>query len=85
MDAVIHLDQQLFDRARQLADAAGQTVDAFVAQTLKTSLEEHPPAKGEKTHLPQNHEMRLQPGIDINSTAKLLDLMDEGLDVSQRR
>jgi hypothetical protein len=84
MEAIIHIDDQLFNRAQEFAQAAGQTVDAFVAQKLKESLEMQPPPVGGKTHLVQNCEMRLEPGIDINNSAELLDIMEKGLDVSQR-
>jgi hypothetical protein len=85
MDAVIHLDQQLYDRAQQLAQAAGQTVDAFVAQTLKASLEEQsPPPEEKKYSFPRDYGSGLLPGVDISNSAQLLDVMEEGLDVSKR-
>jgi hypothetical protein len=84
MDTIIHLDEQLFNRAREFAQAAGQTVDAYIAQQLKNSLDNQPPSSGEKTRLVQNCEMRLQPGVDISNSAELLDIMEKGLDVSQR-
>lgn len=85
MEAIIHIDDQLYTLAQESAQAAGQTLDAFIAQKLKDSLETQPPPTGGKTHLVQNCEMRLQPGIDISNSAELLDIMEKGLDVSQRR
>jgi hypothetical protein len=102
METTIHLDDQLFDRAQQFALAAGQTVDAFIAQTIKESLEKQSTPSGTKTHLIQNSEMqlkspeekfcfpretgsRLRPGVDISNSAELLDIMEEGLDISKRR
>jgi hypothetical protein len=86
MDATIHIDDQLFIRVQQVAEATGQSVDAVISQALVENLESpHKPYAGEKIHLIRDKGMGLKPGININNNAELLDIMEEGLDVSRRR
>ncbi|MGD0517968.1 MAG: hypothetical protein ABSA26_10580 [Thermoguttaceae bacterium] len=86
MDATIHIDDQLFIRVQQVAQATGQTVDAVISNALAETLEsQEKPSSGEKTHLVRNGKMKIRPGIDINNNAELRDIMEEGLDVSRRR
>jgi hypothetical protein len=86
MEAIIHIDDQLFARAQQLAVSTGQTVDAVVVHALEETLErQEKDASREKVHLIRDHGMRIRPGIDISNNAELLDIMEEGLDVSRRR
>jgi hypothetical protein len=85
METIIHLDDQLFSQAQECAQAAGQTLDAFVAQSLKNSLEKQPPASSDKKFdFPRVSGSILMPGVDLNNNAELLDIMEEGLDVSKR-
>jgi hypothetical protein len=86
MEIIIHLDDQLYRLAQEHAQVAGQTLETFISQTLNESLEKQFPSPSkEKTPLIQNFQMRLRPGIDISNSAELLDIMEEGLDISKRR
>ena len=86
MDATIHIDDQLFIRVQQAAQATGQTVDAVIANALVTTLHSQKESStGKEIHLVPNDKMKIRPGIDVNSNAELRDIMEEGLDVSRRR
>jgi hypothetical protein len=86
MDTTIHIDDQLFIRVQEAAAATGQTVDAFIANALTETLA-HPEkdSSGKIFCFTRDRGMRLMPGVDINNNAELLDIMEEGLDVSRRR
>jgi hypothetical protein len=86
MDTNIHLDDQLFTRVQEAAAATGQTVDAVIANALDKTLESQKKSlAGEKVRLVRNDKMKIKPGIDINNSAELRDIMEEELDVSHRR
>jgi hypothetical protein len=86
MEAVIHIDDQLFARAQQLAVSTGQTVDAVVVHALEETLERQEKASpAEKYCFPRDRGMGVLPGVNIDNSAELLDIMEEGLDVSRRR
>ena len=86
METIIHLDDQLFARTQQVAASTGQSVDAVIAHALTESLaRQENSSSGEKIHLIRNGTMRIRPGVDISNNAELLEIMEEGLDVSRRR
>jgi len=86
MDANIRLDDQLFIRAQELAAATGQSVDTVIANALAETLaRQKTTPSGEKFCFTRDRGMGLMPGVNIDNNAELLDIMEEGLDVSHRR
>jgi hypothetical protein len=86
MTATIHIDDRLFLQAQELAQATGCTVDAFIAQALEESLQKQQRAVAEKKYsFTRDRGMGLRRGVEISNNAELLDIMEEGLDVSHRR
>jgi hypothetical protein len=84
MEVVFNIDDQLFNRAKQYVQATGQSMDAFIAQSIETALEQYStPTTEDRFCLPQAKDMKLLPGIDLSNSAELLDIMEEGLDISQ--
>jgi hypothetical protein len=85
MDATIHIDDQLYIRVQQVAQATGQTVDAVISNALAENLESpQKPSSGEKFCFTRDKGKGVMPGVDINNSAELLDIMEEGQDVSRR-
>jgi hypothetical protein len=85
MDTTIHIDDQLFIRVQQVAQATGQSVDAIIANALTETLKnKQATASGEKFCFTRDRGKGVMPGVDINNSAELLDIMEEGQDVSHR-
>ena len=85
MDATIHIDDQLFIRVQQVAQATGQTVDAVISNALTETLtHQQATSSGEIFCFTRDRGMGVMPGVDINNSAELLDIMEEGRDVSYR-
>ncbi|MCC6124259.1 MAG: DegT/DnrJ/EryC1/StrS aminotransferase family protein [Pirellulales bacterium] len=86
MEAIIHIDDRLFHRAQAFAQASGQSVDAFISQSIEKTLEnQSEEAKKGKYCFPRDRGGGVLPGVDLSNSAELLDIMEEGLDVSKRR
>jgi hypothetical protein len=86
MEAIIHIDDQLFARAQEAAAAAGQSVDAVIAQALTATLPQEPQPSSKKEFCFTRYRGKgLMPGVNLDNSAELLDIMEEGLDVSRRR
>lgn len=81
MRTTIRLDDALFADVRRLAAETGRTMTAVVEDALRDALARRsirpPPARPE---LPTFRGQGLQPGVDLDDTAALLDLMDESPD-----
>lgn len=85
MDATIHIDDQLFIRVQQVAQATGQTVDAVISNALTETLtQQQATSSDDKFCFTRERGMGLMPGVNINNNAELRDIMEEGLDVSHR-
>lgn len=85
MDANIHLDDQLYIRSQELAAAMGQSVDAVIANALAETLaRQKTTTSGEIFCFTRDRGMGVMPGVNIDNNAELLDIMEEGLDVSHR-
>jgi hypothetical protein len=80
MRTTLHLDDQLLAEAKRYAAATNRTLAAVVEEALREAL-----ARREKRLPRKPFKMEtfggsgLQPGVDLDSNAKLLDLM-EGID-----
>ena len=77
MRTTVRLDQQLLRQAKEYAARNGRTLTAVIEDALRELL-----ARGRKgrvrepVQLPTFVGKGLQPGVDLNDTASLMDLMD---------
>ena len=77
MRTTIRLDDHLFQAAKQLAAQSGRTLTAVIEDAVRESL-----SRRRKVRNPQPIRLihsgvgGLQPGVDLDHTAELLDLME---------
>lgn len=85
MRTTIRIDDELLAEAKQLAAQTGQTLTALIEDALRQKLAQQkqladrPPVK-----LLTVSGHGLQPGVDLDDSASLLDLMDESDDSTGR-
>lgn len=77
MRTTIRLDDELLTRAKRAALERGTTLTAVIEDALRRALAPERPATRDDVHLPSSRGDGLQPGVDLDDTASLLDLMDE--------
>jgi len=85
MRTTINLPDELYGEVRRRASDEGRTVTSFLEQALRDALARR--EAGEKPPFVV-HPFRggaVMPGVDLNDSAALLELMEEGLDVDSRR
>jgi hypothetical protein len=79
MRTSVRLDEELLKEVKRFAAEEGTTLTAVVDQALREMLVRR---KGRQNHarvpLPSFKGRGLQPGVDLNNSAALLDLMDHG-------
>jgi predicted transcriptional regulator len=73
----IRLDDDLLRRAKREALERGTTLTAVIEEALRSALAPAARAAREEVVLPSFRGDGLQPGVDLDDTASLLDLMDE--------
>ena len=79
MRTTINLDDALMREAKQLAARTGRTLTAVITDALRESL-----SRARRGATPQPAELAtfrgggLQPGVDLDDTASLLELMERG-------
>jgi hypothetical protein len=83
MRTTIRLDEQLLARAKARAAATGRTLTAVIEDALRTALADKPSMPSEPVRLP-SFSGQLQPGVDLDDSAALLDLMEQA-DRQERR
>ncbi len=77
MRTTIRLDDQLLRDAKRAALERGTTLTALVEDALRRALAPAPGERRERFRIPTFHGDGLQPGVDLDDTASLLDVMDE--------
>ena len=77
MRTTIHLPDELLTRAKRAAAESNRTLTALVEEALRVSLSERHRASEEPVELPTYGTGGLQPGVDLDDSAALLDLMAE--------
>ena len=77
MRTTIRLDDDLLTRAKQAAIERGTTLTAVIEDALRRALAPESSRGRRAPSLPTFHGDGLQPGIDLDDTASLLDAMDE--------
>ena len=77
MRTTIRLDEQLLRQAREYAARSGRTLTALIEDALRELLarSKHKRVR-EQVRLPTYAGKGLQPGVDLDDTASLLDLME---------
>lgn len=76
MRTTIRLDDDLLTRAKRTAAERGTTLTALIEDALRRVLAPGPGPQGDPPPPPTFSGDGLQPGVDLDDTAALLDLMD---------
>jgi hypothetical protein len=76
MRTTINLDDDLLAEAKQVAARTGRTLTAVVEDALRESLHRRHRTARRTVELPVFGEGALQPGVDLDDSAALLDLME---------
>jgi hypothetical protein len=79
MRTTIRLDDDLLAKAKRAAVERGTTLTAVIEDALRRALAPSPSARREPFSLPTFRGDGLRPGVDLDDTASLLDVMDEPL------
>jgi predicted transcriptional regulator len=77
MRTTIRLDDDLLVRAKRAAVERGTTLTALIEEALRRALAPDVPEPRRPLALPTFRGDGLQPGVDLDDTASLLDLMEE--------
>jgi Arc/MetJ family transcription regulator len=77
MRTTIRLDDELLTTAKRAALERGTTLTAVIEDALRRALVPSPDSKREDIALPSFRGNGLQPGVDLDDSASLLDLMEE--------
>jgi len=78
MRTTIRLDDDLLREARKLAARSGRTLTAVIEDALRESLARRKKARDpEPVRLIHSGVGGLQPGVDLDHTAELLDVMEQ--------
>jgi hypothetical protein len=85
MRTTILLDDHLYAEAKKFAVETGRTVTAVIEDALRETLARRKPnVKPTRVRLPVCRGGRLLPGVDLDNTAALLDIMDGIRDPGRR-
>lgn len=77
MRTTIRFDDTLLRAAKKRAADTGRTLTAVIEDALRWALAERPPAKTETRAIPTYGVGGTLPGVDLDDSAALLDLMDD--------
>lgn len=81
MRTTLQIDDHLMRAAKQAAAESGRTLTAVIEDALRLALSKSGrSAPTEKFELPVFHMGAPLPGVDLDNSAALLDLMEEGDD-----
>lgn len=80
MRTTIHIDDHLFADLKKAAARTGRTLTAIIQDALRESLYRRQATARPAVDLPVFHGTGVMPGVDLNDSAALLDLMkkDDG-------
>jgi hypothetical protein len=82
------LDDELLAEAKALAARQHRSLTSVMEEALRRMLaetREQPPREAFRLHIHQGEAHGPQPGVDLDSNAALLDLMEEDLPLARRR
>jgi hypothetical protein len=77
MRTTINIDDSLLAEARQVAARTGRSLTAVVEDALRESLHRRASTAHRAVELPTFGEGGVQPGVDLDDSAALLDLMED--------
>jgi hypothetical protein len=77
MRTTINIDDDLLAEAKQVAAKTGRSLTAVVEDALRESLRRRQGTARRAVELPTFGEGGVQPGVDLDDSAALLDLMDQ--------
>jgi hypothetical protein len=77
MRTTISIDPQLLSRAKQVAAETGRTLSQVVEDSLQECFRRQPSGPTAEFHMPTFVGDGLRPGVDIDDSAGLQDLMDQ--------
>jgi len=78
MRTTIRLDDELLKRAKQRAQLSGKTLTQLIEEALRESIDRREKNRtGGAVRLITTGEDGLQPGVDMDDSASLLDVMDD--------
>ncbi len=76
MRTTIRMNPSLLSQAKRHAQDHGKTLTLLIEEALKEKLSRRPAAAPPRTVTLPTFSSALQPGVNLNNTAALLDLMD---------
>jgi hypothetical protein len=76
MRTTIHLPDDLLARAKRAAIDSNRTVTAVIEEALRAALSRRRGAPGARLDLPTFGRGGLQPGVDLDDSAALLDVLE---------
>jgi hypothetical protein len=84
MKATLEIDEDLLTTAEQAASEQGQILSAFIEKALRVACAFSPkgltarqgPGNGKRVELPTFRGKGLRPGVNLNDSAGLLELME---------
>jgi hypothetical protein len=83
MRTTIRLDDDLLARAKELAARTGRTLTAVIEDALRAALAQGRAPRGrQRIELPSFGSGGVLPGVDLDDSAGLLDVMESGGDPS---
>jgi hypothetical protein len=83
MRTTIRLNDDLLAAAKQAAIRSGRTLTGVIEDALRLALApKQEPRKRRPARLPSSGKGGLRPGVSLDSTAELLDIMD-GIDATR--
>ena len=77
MRTTVTLDDALLAEAKELAARTGRSVSVVIEDALRQALAQRSDDGGTRPDLPAYAGDGLQPGVDLDDTAALLDLIDD--------
>lgn len=81
MRTTIRLDEDLLARAKELAARTGRTLTAVIEDALRAALAQgRPRPTADRIEIPTYGSGGVRPGVDLDDTAALLDLMETRAD-----
>ncbi|MGA2266846.1 MAG: hypothetical protein ABSH44_00120 [Bryobacteraceae bacterium] len=87
MRTTIRLDDGLLGQARREAQRRGETLTSLIAEGVRRELARSKPERRRpKVKLPVfDSSGGVMPGVDLNNSAALLGILEEGLPIEKRR
>jgi hypothetical protein len=76
MRTTININDNLLREAKRLATALGQPLSAVIDDALRDYLARHGEGNRARVTLPTSGGGRVMPGVDLDNSAGLLDLME---------